>query len=334
MIPRALREKYRLTAGTRLQVAESDGGLVLARFKQLRPSRRQAGWRALRGAAHLARMRPAILHVHNPPCLPYGLLGRSCSRARLVMTHHGQMELDDISPATQRRIDALVAVSDAVRDALRSRGMGDRRGDVAIVRNGVETLAPRRSRSDVREELGLAAEVAGIIVARIDRFKGHRTLLKALASLGRADLCLFVAGDGPERAALEAEASALRLQPNQIRFLGFRSDVPDLLAAADFFVLPSQSEGLPLSMLEAMAMCLPVIATPVGGIPEVLTDGREGLLVPVDDPVALSGAMARLADDRVLRERFGRAAQARVRTSFTFDGMSRRYEEIYYGTLR
>ena len=105
--------------------------------------------RIARGIAHMARMRPNILHVHNPPSLPYGLLGRACCRARLVMTHHGQMEMDLLSTAAQRRIDVLVAVSDAVRDALRSLGMADRRGSVTVLRNGVQTLTPGRTAPEV-----------------------------------------------------------------------------------------------------------------------------------------------------------------------------------------
>jgi glycosyltransferase involved in cell wall biosynthesis len=289
--------------------------------------------RVLSGIAHFARTRPHILHVHNPPSLPYGMIGRRVSGARLVMTHHGQLELDVLSPAAQRRIDALVAVSDAVRNALTSQGMADRRGSVTVVRNGVEMPAPRRGRSEVRADLGLTTECVGIIVARIDRFKGHRTLLRVLAEYARKDLVVLVAGDGPERAAIEAEAQGLRLAPTRVRFLGFRSDVADLLAAADFFVLPSLTEGLPLSVLEAMAAALPVISTPVGGVPEVVRDGEEGLLVPVDDGAALGQAIDQLARDPGLRKRLASAARRRAEQSFSFDNMARRYEELYYGLL-
>jgi glycosyltransferase involved in cell wall biosynthesis len=116
-----------------------------------------------------------------------------------------------------------------------------------------------------------------------------------------------------------------------VRFLGFRDDVPDLLAAADFFLLPSRMEGMPLSVLEAMSHALPVIATPVGGVPEVITEGEHGYFVPVDDPMVLSAAIARLVAEPALGRRFGAAAQERVGRQFTFDAMLDRYAVLYRG---
>jgi glycosyltransferase involved in cell wall biosynthesis len=187
----------------------------------------------------------------------------------------------------------------------------------------------------VRAELCLGDEMTGIIVARVDRMKGHECLLRALGRLRDAGLrlTLLVAGDGPERSNLETVAGQLRLGPEWVRFLGFRSDVSDLLCAADFFVLPSFTEGLPLSVLEAMAHRLPVVATPVGGIPEIVADGESGLLVPVNEPEALANAIARLAQDPSLRYALGEAGFRAARDRFSFDAMARQYEALYYRLL-
>jgi glycosyltransferase involved in cell wall biosynthesis len=114
-----------------------------------------------------------------------------------------------------------------------------------------------------------------------------------------------------------------------VRFLGFRDDVPDLLAAADFFVLSSLAEGLPLSILEAMAQRLPVVASNVGGIPEVVTHGEHGLLVSPQDPEALAEAIAQVAGNPECRTAWGHAAALSVRQHFTFDQVAVRYEDIY-----
>jgi glycosyltransferase involved in cell wall biosynthesis len=130
--------------------------------------------------------------------------------------------------------------------------------------------------------------------------------------------------------ALSAE---LGLGPADHRFLGFRTDVADLLAAADFFVLPSRAEGLPISLLEAMSHHLPVVCTRVGGNPELVTDGVHGALVPAGDPEALAAAMERLALDPDLRRRQGEAGAARVHDEFSFDRTTDHYEAIYHRVL-
>jgi glycosyltransferase involved in cell wall biosynthesis len=124
-------------------------------------------------------------------------------------------------------------------------------------------------------------------------------------------------------------SASLGLGDQDIRFLGFRSDVPDLHAASDFFVLPSVTEGLPLSVLEAMSAGNPVIATPVGGIPELVENGRHGLLIPVGDDRALTEAIARIAESKSLRRALGQAGLDRVEHDFSFFQMTERYESLY-----
>ena len=129
------------------------------------------------------------------------------------------------------------------------------------------------------------------------------------------------------RAGLRAQARALGLEP-RVQFLGFRTDIQLLLHAADFFCLATQSEGLGSSILEAMSAGLPVVATRVGGVPEIVEDGATGILVPPADPGALAGAMARMAGDRGLRERMG--ARGRERASgFSAERTAEMTERVY-----
>jgi glycosyltransferase involved in cell wall biosynthesis len=285
--------------------------------------------RILRATACLTCLRPTIVNAHNPRTLPYALLARLACRSRVVLVRHGQ-EAKPISGLQWRAMDAVVAVSEAAAQALRQNGAAASE-KIAVIHNGVRLADPLQGRKKVRRELGLGDEVVGIIVARIDRLKGHDCLLRALALLrdkGTA-LTLLVAGDGAERAKIERLAAQLRLGAERIRFLGFRTDVSELLAASDFFALPSLTEGLPLSVLEAMAHRLPVIATPVGGMPELVTDGVHGRLVPVNDAEALAYAMAGLATDAALRHTLGEAAYATVEEHFSFEAMADKYERLY-----
>jgi glycosyltransferase involved in cell wall biosynthesis len=172
----------------------------------------------------------------------------------------------------------------------------------------------------------------GIIVARMDHLKGHDVLLRSLALLEqrKVPLTFLIAGDGPERERLESLAQSLGLGPDRLRLLGFRSDVPEVVAACDLFVFPSEDEGLPLSVLEAMSHRLPVVVTPVGGVPELVNDREQGLWVPVSDPAALAEAMATLARDEAGRNRLGMAAYQHALDHFSFEKMLREYEDLYY----
>jgi glycosyltransferase involved in cell wall biosynthesis len=141
---------------------------------------------------------------------------------------------------------------------------------------------------------------------------------------------LLVVGDGSQRPRLEALSQELGLDPERVRFLGFRSDIPNLLTAADFFVLASRDEGLPLALLEAMSHGLPAVSTSVGGVPEVVANGEDGLLVPSGDVAAMAQAIGLLARDQAVRVRLGGAGQRRVEESFSFGRTATQYEQLYY----
>jgi hypothetical protein len=165
-----------------------------------------------------------------------------------------------------------------------------------------------------------------LTVARLDKQKGLNYLLEAAALIPEAMFVL--AGEGPERPALEAHTRALSLN-NRVVFLGYRADIDDLLASCDLFVLPSLFEGLPLSVLEAMAAGKPVVATAIGGTDETIIHGETGLLVPPADPFALAGAIRTALADPSLSRRLGAAGRARVHQQFSAESMVRRITEIY-----
>jgi glycosyltransferase involved in cell wall biosynthesis len=167
-------------------------------------------------------------------------------------------------------------------------------------------------------------------VGRLEPRKGTATLIAALAALrdaGRA-FAAVVVGDGPLRAELERDIAARGLGA-WVQMFGDRSEVRDVLAALDAFVLPSRTEGMSNALLEAMAMGLPAIATAVGGNPEVVTDGTTGLLVPADDPAAMAAALARMLDDASLASRLGAAARRVVEDRYGARSMVRRLEAVY-----
>jgi glycosyltransferase involved in cell wall biosynthesis len=165
-----------------------------------------------------------------------------------------------------------------------------------------------------------------LTVARLDEQKGHSYLLEAAAQVPEAQFVL--AGDGPLRASLEAQARALGVE-ERVKFLGYRSDIANLLADCDVFVLPSLYEGLPLSILEAMSAGKPVIATHIGGTDEVVIAGETGLLVPPADSVALATAIRAVLTDRPLAQRLASAGRARVEQEFSAAKMVQQVIAVY-----
>lgn len=181
-----------------------------------------------------------------------------------------------------------------------------------------------------RRELGLPADKLLLgIVATLRSWKGHEHLLAALARLARDDVLLVVVGDGPQRARLEALAAAPDLA-GRVRFVGQQQDVAPWFQALDLAVLPSYAnEGVPQSLIQAMACGIPVVSTPVGAIGELVQDGDTGRLVPPADPVALAAAIADLLDRPEERARLAGNGLARVRARHGLDRMVERMEEVF-----
>lgn len=228
-----------------------------------------------------------------------------------------------------RGSDALIACSaEDRRRMIEIEGIAPR--DVVLVPNGIAARAPNPSR-DVRRELGIArgTPVVGS-VGMLRAEKRFDILVWAAAELvaRRPEACVLIAGEGPERARLEALVAELGLS-HSVRLLGARDDVPDVLAAVDVAVTCSDFEGAPLSVLEYMEAALPVVATRVGGLPHLIQDGVHGLLVPRRDPSALAEALDALVGDPARGRAMGAAGRARRRTEFDLDVMVARVEELY-----
>lgn len=231
-----------------------------------------------------------------------------------------------------RLADRIIAVSEAVRDLLLENGVPP--DLVRVVPNGIEPAGylhpdPLESQ-DFRRRFAPAGGPLLVVSARLVPEKGHAVLLRALSRLQPAfpGLRTAVVGEGPERPVLAALASELGLSANVV-WAGFQTKVPEILAAADVFVLPSFQEGLPLAVLEAMAAGLPVVATAVGGTPEAVVDGQTGRLVPAGDEVALATALAPYLADPALAQAAGAAGRQRLLAHFTAKAMAEATRKVY-----
>jgi glycosyltransferase involved in cell wall biosynthesis len=272
-----------------------------------------------------------VVHTHNRMPLLYAAPAGKLAGARVVHTKHGPgvgtRRERWLRRQAARFTDAYVAVSEETA----ATGRGDcPPAKMAIVANGVDTALFRpdaRARAEVRRELGIddSAWVVGT-VGRLAPEKDQSLLLRAVARQGVAisRATVMLVGDGPEAARLRAEAAALGLV---VHFLGVRRDVPRVLAALDVFALSSRLEGLPLALLEAMAVGLPAVVTDVGGMGAAV--GRAGLLVPAGDAGAMATALARLAADRGRARELGAEGRRAVVERFSVERMVQRYWALY-----
>ena len=287
------------------------------------------------------RERPDIVHTHAWGTLIEGLVAARLARVPVVIHgEHGTLQLRPYQRWVQRRawskIDRVLSVSSRLAERM-SRETGFPVDRIETIRNGVDVQRfGRVTRADARLVLGLAADDTVIgTVGRLVPVKDHASLLTALQLLQRQDLrpTLVIAGDGPLRDSLVQRARELGVEA-QVRLLGHRPDVETVLAALDLFVLPSASEGMPNSVLEAMAAHLPVVATRVGGADEVVEGDVTGVLVPPGSPERLAEALAALLGNPDRRHAMGTAARERAEAEFALDTMVRRYEMLYMHLAR
>jgi glycosyltransferase involved in cell wall biosynthesis len=277
-----------------------------------------------------------ILHAHMPRAsVPGTILGR-LARVPVIVNHEHGWAFNG-KPVRQfldrnvvaRGSDVLLAVSEWDRSHMIEveRIPSER---IRVLPNGIPPIPVVGP--DVRGELGVPAEV-GLIgaVGRLYPEKGYDELIRAIAALKRSyssPICCVIVGHGPEESRLSALIAELGLA-NEVRLIGRRQDVPDVIRSLDVAVLSSRNEGSPLAVMEYMAAGAPIVATAVGGVPELIEDGVQGLLVPACDPDALAEAIRRLLEDRVLAGRLGGAARERQRTSYDLDVVVEQLEELY-----
>lgn len=282
-----------------------------------------------------------VVHSHEFTMAVYGAVAARRAGARHVITMHGGRYYAD---AWRRRAAlrwamghsaATTTVSSATAADLR-RTLGISEDRVRVVPNGIEM--PRGERAALRRELQVGEdELLVVAIGNLYPVKGHAVLLRALAELeeqgGAPAWRLAIAGRGEEEQRLRDMAADAGIA-SRVHVLGFRSDAPDILAAGDLFVMPSLSEGLPLALVEAMATGLPIIASDVGGIPEVVARDQEAVLVPAASPPALAAAMRSLLGDPARRAAIGAAAQRRAYRDFSVATMGSAYEALYRGLAR
>ncbi len=268
----------------------------------------------------LARGRHArsVHTFHGVPDELFGRVGRqapiedpTASRARLLWLEHGLLRME----ALLSYLGTVVVPSQALADYVVARGFPRTR--LHVIPNGISVR--RREPAPAHDPVVIGT------AALLERRKGIDVLLEASARLSTPHR-LVVYGDGPLRAELE---SAARELGSAAEFPGFVSDVEGKIAELDVFVLPSRGENLPIAILEAMAAALPVVATRVGGVPEVVVDGETGLLVEPEDAAELAEALDRVASDEAFRQRLGRAGATRIVEHFDARSMARQMVELY-----
>jgi glycosyltransferase involved in cell wall biosynthesis len=290
----------------------------------------------LRLARLLRREQANVLHTHTLAAA--NALGRVAGRlARVPVVSHlhianhfrpaTRLLLAGLDNATARLAAALVAVSEDTRRAYAEQGYPPR---IRVVYNGVD-LEPV-SANGLREELAIPSDVPLVAeVGRLCDVKGQRELIDAIARVPDARAVLVGADleqGGAYEEALRRRADELGVA-DRVVFAGRRADAARVLAAADLVALPSWTEGLPLVVLEAMALGRAVVATPVGGTPELIVDGETGLLVPPRDAGALADALRRILADDALRRRLGDAGRQRVEQRFSAAAMAHEVLGIY-----
>ena len=320
-------------AGIRVRVLPALG-------RDIRPAR---DLRALCGLVRMLRRdRPTILHTHESKA---GILGRWAARIagcrRIVHTPHGHIFYGHFPPTrtavflvlerlTARLTTRLVALTPREIEEHLVRGVG-RRDQWVAIHSGVPLERFQGVTPDpdgLRRELSCPPGVPLVgSVGRLARVKRYQDLIAAVACLGRPDAVCLIVGDGPEAAALAAAARMSGVE-DRVRFLGWREDVPRIVASLSVVILPSANEGMGRVLVEAMAAGVPVVATRVGGIPSVVADGECGLLVEPGDVAGLAGAIGKLLADRPLAARMGEAGRRRA-LAYGVESMLEKLDGLY-----
>jgi len=285
-----------------------------------------------------------LIHTHNLAPLIYGSPAARLAGIKCINTRHGRER-----KFTHRYIwqmNSLVAVvsGDAEAELMKHNCMSQT--ETRVIYNGIDIDKYRKIEDgkrliDKRKELGLGNDEKVIgIVARLAIEKDHETLLKAVAklvqdqtsSVNGSKLRLLIVGDGPLGNDLKESVKRSGLE-GHVTFMGFREDIAELLQIFDIFLLSSTQEGISLTLLEAMAASIPVVATYVGGNPEVVAHGQTGLLVPAKDPQKMADAIMEILNDPDKARRMGEAGRKRVEEKFCLERMVAEYEEVYREVL-
>lgn len=323
-ITRKLRE-----AGVRFSRIGSAGKFDLAAIRAL--------------SARLRGRDDVVVHSHGYKADMYSLLAARHAGVPVITTAHGWTSenakvrmYERLQAFLWRWFDQVVCVSASYRDSALAAGVAPRK--LVVVHNAILSAYQRADASEreqSRARLGLApGELAVAVIGRLGIEKGHRLFVDAAAQLApRFPQARFlIVGEGAQRAAIESQVAAANLQ-GTVRLLGHRDDLPAIYPGLDLLAITSVREGLPNVLLEAMLHGVPGVAMAVGGIPEVVSDGADGLLVQPGDLPQFCTSLSRLLEDAPLRTRMGEAAVAKVRSAFLFDARMQRMLTLYQAAL-
>lgn len=323
-----------LDAGGELETRLRDHGVMFTSLGGRR-MRSPGYYRAVAGTLRAAGA--TAVHTHGFAPLLYGAVSRTMAGfPRLVHTEHSIEYLLD-RPGLRMglrglawSVDTFAVLGERMRRYYASLGIASHR--LQVIPNGVALLPPTTAarRADARARLGVTQPFVVATVGRLAPEKNFPLLVDAFASAlgGDPEAALVFIGDGSEREALQARA-ADRGIGDRVYFLGWRRDVAELLPALDVFALSSFSEGLPMAMLEAMSAGVPVVSTAVGDIPNVVTDGVSGTLVPPEDGAAMARAFAALRRAPTQAAQLGQAGQQTVTATYSRDAMVDAYCRAY-----
>jgi glycosyltransferase involved in cell wall biosynthesis len=329
----ATLEKKRVSSTAIVSAAKTAGIDAVAL-----PCRGWLDWNAIQGLKSLVEEENIeILHCHEPKSRLYGAIVSRMTGIPMVATHHlwtGQnlrtRLVESIDAAVLHGCDKVIAVSSSVAESMRRVLVSSRQ--IEVILNGIDlsSFQDELPTDELRASLGIPSGLPVIgAVGRLDIQKGHERLIEAARKITDAgqDAFYIIAGEGVERPRLEALVRDLGLS-DRVLLPGYQSDIRPYLAMMDVFVLPSRREGTPMALLEAMAMRKPVVATAVGGVPDVLTDGVDGIMLP-ENGAGLGDALLRLLRDPAFARQMARAGRRRVETEFSSSRMAGRYEDVY-----
>jgi sugar transferase (PEP-CTERM/EpsH1 system associated) len=294
-------------------------------------------------AREFRRYRIHIAHTHSWATVMEGIVGARLARVPIIIHgEHGTMKTATklhilLQRWLWRAADQMLSVSNVLRENLH-RQFDFPREKIRVVANGVDLsrFALARHGLDYKTRLGLPANALVFgVVGRVVPVKAYPILLQAAKLVFNEipNAHLVLVGDGPLLEELVQLAEVYQIA-KRVHFLGARKDVPEILRGLDVFVLASESEGMSNTILEAMASARPVIATAVGGNPELVVDGETGLLVPPNDPPAMAAAIMKLLRDPEWGRHMGRLGRRRIEEKFSLEVMVRNYENVYLEAFR
>ncbi|OPL13842.1 MAG: hypothetical protein AVO38_12790 [delta proteobacterium ML8_D] len=280
-----------------------------------------------------------ILHTHGyKETFLGGLAARLCNAKSIVRTHHGKGVMD--AGLKHRLIEKLnavcfmdraIAVSEDLKAFLISKNFKE--SIITVIHNGIlaDEVCPRREGSDIRAELNIEDDTIVIgTVGRLVGVKGHKYFLEGAKEIlaQNENVVFVVAGDGPLFHELETEVKKLGITKN-VRLIGFREDVFDIINIFDIFALTSLHEGVPMVLLEAMLLGKAIVATRVGGIPEIISDSRNGLLTPPMDSEAFAAVSLKLIDNKSVREQLAKNAKKDAESRYIIEKVAHSMESLY-----